>query len=133
MTPRQHLATAAYAFNSDTLDGLDSTAFGQLSASNAFTGANTFQASSGGSTDAFVARIRVLSSADLFVTKTDGQATAGTVSPVTYTIVVGNAGRRRTRAAGTVQPRPSRGRRGAGLPLLSHVGGDFRVRQYSAD
>ena len=42
MTPRQALASSAYAFNSDTLDGLDSTAFGQLGASNTFTAANLF-------------------------------------------------------------------------------------------
>jgi len=42
MTPRQPLASATYAFNSDTLDGLDSSAFGQLSAANTFTAANLF-------------------------------------------------------------------------------------------
>ena len=42
MTPRQALASSAYAFNSDTLDGLDSTAFTQLGASNTFTAANLF-------------------------------------------------------------------------------------------
>ena len=42
MTPRQALASSPYAFNADTLDGLDSTAFGQLAAANAFTGANSF-------------------------------------------------------------------------------------------
>lgn len=41
MTPRTQLATSAYAFSSDTLDGLDSTAFGQLGTSNSWTGANT--------------------------------------------------------------------------------------------
>ena len=43
MTPRQALASSAYAFNSDTLDGLDSTAFAQLSATQTFTGTNSFQ------------------------------------------------------------------------------------------
>jgi hypothetical protein len=42
MTPRQPLASATYAFNSDTLDGLDSAAFGQLAAANTFTAANLF-------------------------------------------------------------------------------------------
>ncbi|MEO5690716.1 MAG: hypothetical protein ABIQ64_00840, partial [Candidatus Saccharimonadales bacterium] len=42
MTPRQKMATSAYAFNSETLDGLDSTAFGQLSAANTWTSTNTF-------------------------------------------------------------------------------------------
>lgn len=44
MTPRTQLATSAYAFSSDTLDGLDSTAFGQLGTSNLWTGANTINA-----------------------------------------------------------------------------------------
>jgi hypothetical protein len=47
MTPRQPLASAAYAFNSDTLDGLDSSAFGQISAANTFTGANNFTPAAG--------------------------------------------------------------------------------------
>jgi len=42
MTPRQPLASSPYAFNSDTLDGLDSSAFAQLSAANTLTDTNTF-------------------------------------------------------------------------------------------
>lgn len=42
MTPRNQLATSAYAYNAETLDGLDSSAFGQLSASNTFTGTQSF-------------------------------------------------------------------------------------------
>jgi hypothetical protein len=41
MTPRSPLATSAYSFNSETLDGLDSSAFAQLSANNTFTGTLT--------------------------------------------------------------------------------------------
>jgi parallel beta-helix repeat protein len=43
MTPRHKMATSAYAFqaeNANTLDGLDSTAFGQLSAANTWTNTN---------------------------------------------------------------------------------------------
>jgi hypothetical protein len=47
MTPRQPLASTPYAFSADTLDGLDSSAFGQLGVSNTFTGANTFTPASG--------------------------------------------------------------------------------------
>ncbi len=47
MTPRQALASSAYAFNSDTLDGLDATAFAQLTAANTFTGANLFAPTTG--------------------------------------------------------------------------------------
>ncbi len=43
MTPRVRLTAAPYAFNSDTLDGIDSTAFGQLNASQTWTGANILQ------------------------------------------------------------------------------------------
>jgi hypothetical protein len=45
MSPRNQMATSAYAFNSETLDGLDSSAFGQLSANNTFTGTNLFKPS----------------------------------------------------------------------------------------
>ncbi|MBW4062252.1 hypothetical protein HJC99_06825 [Candidatus Saccharibacteria bacterium] len=47
MTPRQTLASAAYAFNSDTLDGLDSTAFAQLASANTYTAANLFAPTAG--------------------------------------------------------------------------------------
>lgn len=45
MTPRNQLATSAYAYNAETLDGLDSAAFGQLNQNNTWTGTNTIQAS----------------------------------------------------------------------------------------
>jgi uncharacterized repeat protein (TIGR01451 family) len=65
-----------------------------------FPTANPVQAALGGGncppygvcSDAFVARISVSSSADLFVTKTDSQTTAVAGSPVTYTIMVSDAG-----------------------------------------
>lgn len=41
MTPRHQLSTSAYAFNADTIDGVDGAALAQLSANNTFTGANT--------------------------------------------------------------------------------------------
>lgn len=43
MTPRIEFTATPYAFNSDMLDGLDSTAFGQLSSSQTWTGTNTLQ------------------------------------------------------------------------------------------
>lgn len=42
---RAKLGSAAYAFNSDTLDGLDSAAFSQLSTANAFTNTNSITTS----------------------------------------------------------------------------------------
>lgn len=46
MTPRHQLSTSAYAFSADTLDGLDSGAFAQLSANNAFTGTSSITTAS---------------------------------------------------------------------------------------
>lgn len=46
MTPRNQLATSAYSFNSETLDGLDSSAFAQLTASNTFTNNNLIKTTS---------------------------------------------------------------------------------------
>jgi hypothetical protein len=42
MTPRNQMATSAYAYNSETLDGLDSVDFAQIGANNTFTGTNAF-------------------------------------------------------------------------------------------
>jgi hypothetical protein len=42
MTPRSLLASAAYAFNSDTVDGIDGASLAQLSSNQTFTGNNTF-------------------------------------------------------------------------------------------
>lgn len=46
-TPRQPIAASPYAFNTDTLDGLDSADFGQVAAANTFSGTNTFSKSGG--------------------------------------------------------------------------------------
>ncbi len=46
MTPRHQMSTSAYAFNSETLDGLDSGAFAQLSANNAFSGTSSITTAS---------------------------------------------------------------------------------------
>jgi hypothetical protein len=43
MNPRVRFTAAPYAFNSDRLNGLQSSAFGQLTANNTFTGTNTVQ------------------------------------------------------------------------------------------
>lgn len=42
MIPRNQLATSAYAYNAETLDGIDSASFGQLGSSQTWLGANTF-------------------------------------------------------------------------------------------
>lgn len=41
MSPRNQLATSAYAYNAETLDGIDGASFAQLGTSNAFTGTNS--------------------------------------------------------------------------------------------
>ena len=46
MTPRNQMATSAYAFNSETLDGKDSSEFAILAGSNTFTQAQTIQVTS---------------------------------------------------------------------------------------
>jgi hypothetical protein len=45
MTPRNQLATSAYAYNAETLDGIDSASFAQLGSTNAFTGTNSVNVS----------------------------------------------------------------------------------------
>ncbi len=46
MTPRNQLATSAYAYNAETLDGIDSDAFAKLGTSNAFMGATSVDVAS---------------------------------------------------------------------------------------
>ncbi|QQS21709.1 hypothetical protein IPM09_04295 [Candidatus Saccharibacteria bacterium] len=46
MTPRNKLASSAYSFNSDLLDGLDSSAFAQVGASNTWTSTNLIKVDS---------------------------------------------------------------------------------------
>jgi hypothetical protein len=46
-SPRHTIGASPYAFVADTLDGLDSTDFGQIAAANTFTGTNTFSKASG--------------------------------------------------------------------------------------
>ena len=65
MSPRSEMATSAYSFNSELLDGLDSSAFTQLTASNTFTGDNLFK-----TTSATAVRIQDASSVDLFTADT---------------------------------------------------------------
>ncbi len=46
MTPRSPIATSAYAFNSDTLDGLDSSVLARKDTTNTFSTSNTFNGTS---------------------------------------------------------------------------------------
>lgn len=100
MTPRNVLATSAYAYNAETLDGIDSAAFGQLGANNIFTGTNLFKL-----TDAAAVSIQDAGSVNLFVADTSntvvkignpGSATLSNVrllttnAEVTSTLRIGN-------------------------------------------
>lgn len=77
MSPRNQMATSAYAYNAETIDGLDSSALGQLSANNIFTGtSNIFRPGSNG---AAVFDIQTASSQSLFNVDTTN---SGTVSVV---------------------------------------------------
>ena len=94
MTPRNQLATTAYAYNAETLDGIDGAAFAQMGQTNAFTSANTFSGTSGftntvdinaASTTAFQVRN---GATNLFsINSTGSQITIGT-SDTTGTVLV---------------------------------------------
>ena len=65
MTTRSILSTSAYAFNSETLDGLDSTEMGQLAAANLWTNINNFKV-----TSATALQVQNAGSIDLLVADT---------------------------------------------------------------
>lgn len=65
MTPRNQVATSAYAYNSETLDGLDSAAFAQLTNSNTFTSDNLVK-----TTSVSALQVQNASAAPLFVVDT---------------------------------------------------------------
>ena len=95
MTPRNQLATSAYAYNAETLDGIDGAAFAQMGQANAFTGNNTFSGTSGftntvdvnvSSTAAFQVRN---GSTNLFSVNTSGsQITLGTADTTGMVLVL---------------------------------------------
>lgn len=76
MTPRNQLATSAYAFNSETLDGLDSAAFGQLDQNNVFTGNNTFNGTLQGGSSMTLGTTSVAGA----LTISDGSNNTGTIA-----------------------------------------------------
>ncbi len=82
MTPRNPLGSSAYAFNSDTLDGLDSSAFAQLSTANSFT--NTLGVTATSTTAFSVAG----SSALLTVDTTGSKVVIGTSDAVGAVLVL---------------------------------------------
>lgn len=57
MTPRNQMATSAYAYNAETLDGLDSAAFAQLAQNNTFTGNTVFNGTLQGSSATFTGNL----------------------------------------------------------------------------
>ncbi|MES2876135.1 MAG: hypothetical protein V4678_01565 [Patescibacteria group bacterium] len=93
MTPRNQLATSAYAYNSETLDGLDSAAFGQLGQNNTFTGNNTFNGTLQGGSSLTLGTAATQGS--LVLNDGNGQTgtlvMADTAGSYTYTIPVATA------------------------------------------
>lgn len=90
MTPRNQLATSAYAYNAETLDGIDGSSFAQLGTANAYTGSISL----GGANSASKLLVQTNGTVDLFKadtstsTVTIGTATNGTIftsSGVQYT------------------------------------------------
>ena len=69
MTPRNKMGSAAYAFNADTIDGIDGASLAQLGAANAFTGNNTY---SGTSTYTNTNTVKVTSSSAFAVQNAGG-------------------------------------------------------------
>ena len=96
MTPRNQMATSAYSYNSETLDGFDSADFAQLTASNTFTGVNTFRNTSD-STSAF----RVQNAAGVSVLSVDTTNTRVLVGSGTATEKLDVIGNFRVRDAST--------------------------------
>lgn len=82
MTPRSQMATSAYAYNAETLDGLDSTAFVQLASANTFTAANEINVSN---SSAFKVRSGATS---LFNVDTSGSKVTIGTSDTTGTLLV---------------------------------------------
>jgi len=93
MTPRNQMATSAYAFNSETLDGLDSSAFGQLGNSNTWTGNNiwtgTAQLFKNTSNSASAFKVQDASSLDVLAVNTTGSASAVTATAGVTTTISG--------------------------------------------
>lgn len=96
MSPRSPIATSAYAFNADTIDGIDGASLAQLGANNTFTGTQSITA-----TSATALTVGSLLTADTSGTivkvGTSGSATGGasvrllsTVSEFSTSVRVGN-------------------------------------------
>lgn len=81
MSPRQPLGASVYAFNADTIDGIDGADLAQLSASNTFSGTNTFQNTM---------TISGANNASKFVVQDAGSATVLGVNTSTQTVSVAN-------------------------------------------
>ncbi len=74
MTPRNQMLTSAYAFNAETVDGIDGAALAQLSTNNTFSGTNSLQA-----TSATAFRVQSAAAANTFLTvdTSGGQVSIG--------------------------------------------------------
>lgn len=117
LTTRTQLATSAYAFNSDTLDGIDSTSFSQLSAANAFTNTNSVTTSNA---NAFVVNS---GSSNLFKVDTTGtgQVVIGTANASGTVLVLDTKNDNSTDPTGA-----------DGAMYYNSIAGKFRCYQASA-
>ena len=81
MTPRNQMATSAYAYNSETLDGLDSVSFARTDANNLLLGTNTINVASANAFDvqngSSVSVFKVDTSASVVTIAADTVLTAG--------------------------------------------------------
>lgn len=82
MTPRNQLATSAYAYNAETLDGIDADAFAQLGAASTFTAAQNINVSNA---NAFQVRN---GATNLFNVSTSGSQVTIGASDTTGTVLV---------------------------------------------
>ncbi len=83
MTPRNQMATSAYAYNAETLDGIDGASFAQKGTTNTFTAAQTVNVSSTGAFD-----IQNGSAVSVFKVNTSGASVTIGTSDTTGTIFV---------------------------------------------
>lgn len=83
MTPRNQMATSAYAYNAETLDGIDSASFARTDANNSLTGTQTVNVSSTAAFD-----IQNGSAVSVFAVDTSGSKVTIGTSDTTGTLFV---------------------------------------------
>jgi hypothetical protein len=85
MTPRNQLATSAYAYNAEMLDGIDGSAFAQMATGNTFTAAQTINVSS-------TAAFDIQNGSSVSVFKVDSSTSTITIGSATNGAVFSSTG-----------------------------------------